>query len=147
MKNISIFSLIYLIMVFGLSVSCNSQTSKDTHSGQDAVSETPQVQQTVNIYYFHGDRRCETCKAVGAVTKETIEEVFADNAAVVFNDINIDDPVNKEVKEKFELSGSGVFVYDGNSKEDLTAFAFQKAVNSPKELSEKIILTVNKMLR
>ena len=65
---------------------------------------------------------------------------------VIFKDLNIDEVENNELKDKFELSGSGLFVYDGENKEDLTVIAFQKAVNSPGELTEKIVNTVREML-
>ena len=100
----------------------------------------------MTVYYFHGDRRCTTCKAVGKVSEETIAENFGDNPNVIFKDVNIDEPENNEIKDKLEMSGSGLFVFDGKTKVDLTAVAFQKAVSSPGELSEKIVKSVNDML-
>ncbi len=124
--------------------SCNSQTSPSENSETEAAIQ--QETATVTVYYFHGDRRCTTCKAVGSVSQQTIADEYSENPNVAFIDINIDEAENNEIKDKFELSGSGLFVYDGSTKEDLTVFAFQKAVDSPKELSKKIVRTVNKML-
>ena len=36
----------------------------------------------VEVYYFHGTRRCETCKAVGKVSKELVEYKYGDNENV-----------------------------------------------------------------
>ena len=144
MKNISILLSISLMMALALGTSCNSQTSQ---SDQQTATETVgQEENTVTVYYFHGDRRCTTCKAVGSVSKQTIAESFEGNSNVVFKDLNIDDPANNELKDKFELSGSGLFVYNEVEKKDLTVLAFQKAVNSPEELKEEIIVTVKEML-
>jgi hypothetical protein len=145
MKKAIIFSGSCLIMLLAMFTSCNSQTSSSSEE-QAAVQSNSKDTKTITVYYFHGDRRCTTCKAVGSVSQETVEDIFADNSMVVFKDINIEESENNELKDKFELSGSGLFIYDGETKVDLTAFAFQKAVNSPKELTEKIILTVNDML-
>lgn len=145
MKKAIIFSGSCLIMLLAIFTSCNSQTTSSNEE-QAAVQSNSQDAKIVTVYYFHGDRRCTTCKAVGSVSQETVEDVFADNSMVVFKDINIEESENNELKDKFELSGSGLFIYDGDTKVDITAFAFQKAVNSPKELTEKIILTVNDML-
>ena len=144
MKNISILLSISLMMALALGTSCNSQTSQ---SDQQTATETVgQEENTVTVYYFHGDRRCTTCKAVGSVSKQTIAESFEGNSNVVFKDLNIDDPANNDLKDKFELSGSGLFVYNEVEKKDLTVLAFQKAVNSPEELKEEIIVTVKEML-
>lgn len=143
MKKLSVFVTSSLILLFAVFTSCNSQTSQseNTQSAQLDGQETA----TVTVYYFHGDRRCATCKAVGSVSKQTVADAFGDNPNVVFKDLNIDEAENNELKDKFELSGSGLFVFDGKKKEDLTAFAFQKAVSSPEELTDKIVLTVKEM--
>lgn len=141
MKKAIIFSASFLVMMLVSFTSCNSQTSANADAQTEVDGE-----KIVTVYYFHGDRRCTTCKAVGSVSEETVADVFKDNPMVTFKDINIEEAENNELKDKFELSGSGLFIYNGETKTDLTPFAFQKAVSSPKELTEKIILTVNDML-
>ena len=141
---INITSSVLFMLVIAIS-SCNSQT-QSTSDDQSGTTVSQDEAKTVTVYYFHGDRRCTTCKAVGSVSKETVEENFADNPNVVFKDINIEEPENNEIKDLLEMSGSGLFVYDGDTKEDLTAIAFQKAVSQPVKLTEKIIETVNDML-
>jgi hypothetical protein len=144
MKNLTTIITAGLFLVLAVITSCNSQQAK---SGADQTTEIQEnANQTVTVYYFHGERKCETCKAVGRVSKRTIKENFADDQQVIFKDINIEAPENNELKDQFELSGSGLFVYDGVKKIDLTAFAFQKAVDNPGELSDKIIATVKDLL-
>lgn len=144
MKRISSIIATGLVLILAVITSCNSQTTKT--EGEQAEEVQQSGNNIVTVYYYHGERRCTTCKAVGSVSKETVADVFKDNESVMFKDINIEEPENNELKDQFELSGSGLFVYNGEKKIDLTAFAFQKAVNSPKELTEKIILTVNDLL-
>ena len=144
MKKLSFLATSGIFMLFVMIASCNSQTTQsevknDEASLQDKAS-------VVTVYYFHGDRRCATCKAVGKVSEETIAEKFGDNPNVIFKDVNIDEAENIEIKDKLEMSGSGLFIYDGKKKVDLTAIAFQKAVSSPEELTEKIVASVNDML-
>ena len=144
MKKLIVFTTSCLFLLFAVLTSCNSQTSQS--ETKQSVQPEQQESTIVTVYYFHGDRRCETCKAVGSVSKQTVAEAFGDNSNVIFKDLNIDEVENNELKDKFELSGSGLFVYDGENKEDLTVIAFQKAVNSPGELTEKIVNTVREML-
>jgi len=144
MKKLSFLATSIIFMLSFTIMSCNSQSAQSEKSNTKASLQEKAT--TVTIYYFHGDRRCTTCKAVGKVSKETIAENFGDNANVIFSDVNIDDPDNNEIKDKLEMSGSGLFIFDGKTKVDLTAIAFQKAVSSPEELSEKIVSSVKDML-
>ena len=144
MKKLSFLAASGIFMLFVMIMSCNSQSS---HSENENAKASLQEKETVvTVYYFHGDRRCTTCKAVGTVSKETIAENFGDNPNVIYKDVNIDEPENNEIKDRLEMSGSGLFVYDGKEKVDLTAAAFQKAVSSPEDLSEKIVTSVKEML-
>lgn len=143
MKNLSILTTSGIFILFFM-ISCNSQTAQsETGHAESSLQEKASV---VTVYYFHGDRRCATCKAVGKVSKETIADNFGDDPQVVFKDVNIDEAENNEIKDKLEMSGSGLFIYDGKHKIDLTATAFQKAVSNPEELSEKIISSVKELL-
>jgi len=143
MKKLFVLSTSVLFMMLVSITSCNSQNDSDKAVSSEVQSDENSV---VTVYYFHGDRRCTTCKAVGSVSKETVAENFSDNKRVIFKDVNIEESENNEIKDKLEMSGSGLFIYDGNEKKDLTAIAFQKAVSSPEDLSAKIIETVNEML-
>lgn len=144
MKKLSFLATSGIFMLFIMIMSCNSQSSQSEN--ENAKASLQEKETVVTVYYFHGDRRCTTCKAVGTVSKETIAENFGDNPNVIYKDVNIDEPENNEIKDKLEMSGSGLFVYDGKEKVDLTAAAFQKAVSSPEDLSEKIVTSVKDML-
>jgi hypothetical protein len=145
MKKLIIFTASCTFLMLAVFTSCNSQTS-DEKNQKSEVQANQQDNQMVTVYYFHGDRRCTTCKAVGSVSKETVAEHFGDNPNVTYKDVNIDEVENNEIKERLEMSGSGLFIYNGEKKEDLTAVGFQKAVSSPEEFSEKIVLAVNELL-
>lgn len=143
MKTLTRISTASLLILLISVSACNSQTSIKENNNPELAK---QDEVAVTVYYFHGDRRCVTCKAVGSVSKETIARNFTDNPRVIFKDINIEEPENNEIKDKLEMSGSGLFVYNGSKKVDLTAIAFQKAINDPEVLSEKLTETVNEML-
>ncbi len=143
MNKAFIITALSLILGIGTMASCNSQSSNQSSDTQLSLAQDES--RTIWVYYFHGDRRCATCKAVGRVSHETIAENYSDNENIIYIDLNVDDPANAEIADKFELSGSGIFVYDGNQKTDLTVFAFQKAVNKPEELKNKIMETIEEL--
>jgi len=143
MKKLSVVIAFCSVLVFAAFTSCTSQTSQAGDQTDPAVTQDDKI---VTVIYFHGDRRCATCKAVGSVSKQAIADNFADNPGVVFKDVNIDEAENNEIKDKLEMSGSGLFIFDGKEKVDLTAIAFQKAVSDPDALSQKIVASVKEML-
>ena len=96
---------------------------------------------TVGVFYFHGDRRCRTCKAVGKVAKETVAKNFAKSTDIVFKDINIDEEENEFLARNFKVTGSGLYITDFSGKDykNITKFAFANAIENPETLEKKII--------
>ncbi len=122
-------------MVLGIH-SCKNKTNNSV--------ETEEFKEKITITYFHGERRCKTCIAVGDVAKLTYEENYKDNKDIAFKDINIDDKANEKIAEKYEIAGSALLIIINGKAEDITGMAFQNAVNNPEVLKEKIEEIVNK---
>ena len=96
MKREFIMSALIVLTMFTGLMSCSSQTASDqANTASDGI--TVNDKDVVSVYYFHGERRCTTCKAVGKVSKKTIEENFADNPNVGTGRIldKIGDPLGK----------------------------------------------------
>ena len=76
--------------------------------------------QKVEVFLFHRTQRCTTCIAIGKLSGQTIEERFGLevlSGKVAFREVNIDEPQNKELAEKFKAGGSALFINtirDGN---------------------------------
>lgn len=98
----------------------------------------------VEVYYFHGTRRCETCKAVGKVSQELVEDKYGNNENVSFIEIDFDEPGNEDLVEKFEVTSSGLYVYNQSDVINLTTYAFQYARTNPDKLRSKLRNTINK---
>ena len=47
-----------------------------------SVSPTEPLQEGLVVYYFHGDIRCPTCRAIESQTKDVVERDFADQLAI-----------------------------------------------------------------
>jgi len=113
---------------------CSQCTSKSCGSSV-AESKT----EAAGIYYFHGDRKCKTCKAVGSEAKKLAEKLN-----VKFFDVNIDQEENKSLAKEFEATGSSLMIKHAKSGkiEDLTNFAFRNAINNPQAYLEKLETTI-----
>jgi hypothetical protein len=86
--------------------------------------------QKVEVFLFHRTQRCATCIAIGKLSGQTVEERFGQevmSGKVVFREVNIDEPQNKELAEKFQAGGSALFINtirDGsdNIQEDMNVW-------------------------
>ncbi len=151
MKNLVLYSLIAVGISFG---ACQSNAKKETAKAETKVActndcskceKSAEMKSAVNsaegagVYYFHGDRKCKTCIAVGEKAKEIAEKMD-----VQFFDINLDQEENKAVAKEFQASGSSLFIKHSKSGkiEDLTTFAFRTAINDTKAYVEKLESTL-----
>ncbi|RLD79185.1 MAG: hypothetical protein DRJ10_09230 [Bacteroidetes bacterium] len=139
MKKLLIL-LFSIELIFSLG-SCNAQESKKS----EKLNQKSTIEK-VQVYYFHGTRRCVTCKAVGQVSRELVENKYGDNDKVEFIEIDYDVPGNEELVEKFEVISSGLYVYNGKDDINLTSFAFQYAKTDPDKLRNRLIKLIDKNL-
>jgi len=128
---------------------CGNSVSTDK-SDKDSITTKP----LVSVYYLHQKKSCMTCKAVGSVSKTTTEDNFSKEikeGKVAFIDLDISDPVNSSIADKFECSWAGLYIYSlKNGKEsavDLTDVGFMYAVNNPDSLKQVIISTISEKLQ
>lgn len=114
-----------------------------------------QIKSTVEVYYFHGKVRCATCNSIEQNAMKTIDTYFkAEKAAgtVKMIVINIDDPKNAALVEKYEVASSSLFVTRKTGGKqftnDLTNFAFSYSRTNEKKfmegLRDKIKESLNK---
>ena len=62
-------------------------------------------------YYFHGNRRCKTCKTIEAYSKEAIETGFQEairKGTLEFRAVNLDEPVNEHFVQDYLISTRSV---------------------------------------
>jgi hypothetical protein len=72
---------------------------------------------SVVVYYFHGNRRCRTCMGIQRAIQTTVSERFGPevaSGALVFREVNIDEPENAHFVKDFDLSSSSMVVVAKN---------------------------------
>jgi len=138
MKHLKIFTInALIIMLFSCQV--NAQNEQKTES---------ESTNKIEVIDFHSTHRCMTCNAIEANTKYTLNTYFADELkekTITFQSVNIDEEVNYKMAEKFEASGTSLFLNMIINGEEtiinLTDFAFSKGRQKEafsKELKSKI---------
>ena len=137
-----LLSLLFsVVLIFSLN-SAYAQVEGQTEENAE-ISEKSKVE----VYYFHGTRRCETCKAVGKVSKDLVDKKYGSNENVSFIEIDYDEEGHEALVEKFEVTSSGLYVYNQKEVVNLTTYAFQYAVTNPQKLESKLKNTINKNLK
>jgi hypothetical protein len=123
-KEIIIVLLILAILISG----CNSQTQVNqktavvsNNANGLGVSSAVMAEsvQKVEVIHFHGNSQCTSCIAVGALAEETIKTYYGAellSGKVTFAHINFDLPENKELAQKYGVTGSSLWIgiYDEN---------------------------------
>lgn len=123
MKTIKILSLI----VFSLTLTFGNGQNKKESTKQDISNSK------IEVLDFHATHRCMTCNAIEANTRYTLETYFNNEmkeGKITFQTVDVDKKENEKLAEKFEASGTSLFlnvIKNGKEKQiDLTEFAFMK---------------------
>ena len=143
MKQFGILSiLIGSLMLFSCNGNAQSKQAKSTKS-----------QNRIEVIDFHSTHRCMTCNAIEANTKYTLNTFFANelkSGEITFQSINVDEDKNYKMAEKYEASGTSLFlnIVIGNkeTKINLTDFAFSKG-RDKEVFSEELKLKIEKQLK
>ena len=116
--------------------SCNGTLPSEDSVSEAVATEVKTELPVVYIYNFHVTNRCSSCIAIEDATTKTLNTYFAaelKQGRIKRMVINVDDDANKEIVEKYQAFGSGLFVtrsYKGKeTTTDLTGDGFKFARN------------------
>ncbi len=94
----------------------------------------------VDVYYFHLNTRCATCKAVESEAWQDIKELFGNN--VSFAAYNLDETAGEAKGKELGVNSQTLLVVKGDKKINLTNEGFMYARTDPdkfkKIIEEKI---------
>ena len=102
----------------------------------------------VEVLYFHGKVRCQTCNDIESFAGEVVKGSFAKelkSRQVVYRIVDISQPKNKALARKYHVSWSSLILvrhHAGKEKAvNLTTYAFSHIADKPtfqKELARQI---------
>jgi len=94
-------------------VQTESETAQPADSGASVVI----------AYYFHGTRRCPTCKKLEAYSQEAIETGFAgqlESGALKWRPVNIDEEGNEHFVQDYQLYTKSVILSKVKGEKEIT---------------------------
>ncbi len=132
MKKLMILMLMAISLPF---MACSS-------SGSETANEATAVKPAkIEVYYFHYTRRCVTCNAVEDVTKNTLNELYADkmkSGEITFFSVNLDEKDGEAIANKLKVAAQGLIVVVDGKQTDLTDKGFMYAKSSPDKLKSEL---------
>lgn len=125
-----------------------------TPSPQATINEPSKSnEEHVEVLYLHTRKRCATCKAIEEATKEVINSDFAQqvkDGKVVFQIIDLNTSAGDKIADKYKVVGTSLLVNscfkDKIVKNNLTSFAFSKALNSKTVFMDSLKIKINELL-
>ena len=140
---------IFVLMLCILTMSaCGQQTN-----AEPAMEQRKQVNDYVEVIYFHGKQRCMTCRSIEKNVKDLLDAKFTqqmEQGKVVWRIIDISNRENAKLVEKYEVSWSSLFVVQHvDSKEmaeDLTEFAFNMSLKDADKFKSDLEAKINQIL-
>ena len=140
------FNILVLILVSALLFSCNGKVKKEKSTVETLTNR-------VEVIDFHSTHRCMTCNAIEANTRYTLDTYFPNELkkeSITFQVVNVDEEENYKMAEKFEATGTALFInviVDGKeSPIDLTEFAFMEG-NDQEVFSTKLKTKIEEALK
>ena len=100
----------------------------------------------VNVLYFRIKQRCETCNAVAAVSRKTVETAYAGNDKVRYVEIETSQKANEPLVKKYEVAWNALLIVKGDNITDITQRAFLNAVKNSQWLENLIISEIDKII-
>ncbi|RKD91315.1 nitrophenyl compound nitroreductase subunit ArsF family protein [Mangrovibacterium diazotrophicum] len=143
-KTFITLAIIFIAQYVSYAQCCDKTSETKSATKTCCSSDSVATEAAVTTYYFHTTRRCETCIAVEAVSKEAIQEYT--KLKVPFTSINIEDESQKALIEKYKASGPTLVIVGNGKTVDLTTVAFMNAGTNPEKLKAKIKETIDSML-
>lgn len=121
----------FLLAIILVSAGCVTNSRDNTN-----ISVPLPGKPFVEVIHFHGNHQCYSCKTVGAYAEETVNTYFSgevDSGEVIFMHVNFDLPENRELAERYGVTGSSLWigVYDENG------FSAEQDVNVWYKISDK----------
>lgn len=95
-----------------------SQASGTPPAAGSKAADGIQAAAPVTAYYFHYTRRCETCRALEAYAKDSLESAFAkdfQDGRLAWRSVNLEDPGNGHFVKDYSLEYQSVVLTGGRN--------------------------------
>ncbi len=115
------------------------------------LAQTIDSVKKLDIYYFHGQRRCATCLAVEQATQDLLNSEFKkelDAGVLKFTLLNYEKPESQALVQKYAVWGSALLIVNNKGEMiDMTEKLFRTARHKPDQFREDLRSIIQQQLR
>jgi len=111
-------SVVYVVVNESSGSATNDESGVNAENPEQAGSKQPESADTnggsadkVIAYYFHGNKRCRTCRTIETYGHEALLSVFSkelENGQLEWVTVNFDEPANEHFIEDYLLTASSL---------------------------------------
>ncbi len=105
-------------------------------SAQSPKKVQKETKAKVDVYYFHFNTRCATCRAVESEAQQDVKELFGKD--VSFVSYNLDEPTGEAKGKELGVTSQILLVVKGDKKINLTNEGFMYARTNPEKFKKVI---------
>jgi len=138
-----IFLTMFILAIVAMQLPCFAQDSQAQMSNEEVKASE------IGVYYFHFERRCNTCISVENNSKKAVEELYPEqvkSGEYFFKAVNLDEENGKETGEKMGIGMQTLVVVHGDKKVDITGEGFMY-VDNYERLKSEVKKAVEKALK
>ena len=146
--NIGSFEFNWFMLLALILFSIAAMVVRELNSRHEDTTAVSVPADAVVVYYFHGTQRCMTCNRIEELTKQAVQENFADQLAdgkIVFRSVNVDDPAKEHYIRDFQLSTRTVVMQKGDRYEKFDQI--WNLVREPEQFMQYIGNGLERMLK
>jgi len=92
-----------------------SVATAQTPAGSPQAVQADDGEDRIVVYYFHGTRRCKTCRSIEEYARKAVESGFSgqiDSGVLSMKAVNFDEQENEHFLDDFELVGSSLVLVE-----------------------------------
>jgi len=110
--------LLFVAVSIAFAVFQEIQATTDGHTSPAMAGSAVQVKSAplkVVAYYFHGRKRCNTCRTIQALSQEAIETGFPEDLIsgnLEFREVNFEEPGNDHFVTDYDITGSSLVLVE-----------------------------------
>ena len=141
-------TLFFLLAILTLAACGNNQNANTQAAAQIEQEDA------VEVLYFHGKQRCITCNAIERLTKEVIEQDFAQqlkDGKIIFKVIDISTKEGEKIANTYEVTWSSLYInkwQNGKeSRNNMTDFGSSHAKGSPDVFKAGVKKKIEELLK
>ena len=130
------------VLLLGVAILAGFSVCAGNSSSPEGLQDAKETK--VNVFYFHTNARCVTCRTIEAEAKQDVKELFGDK--VGFISYNLDDKAGEAKGKELGVNSQVLIIVKDKQKIDITNQGFLYARTNPEKFKQVIEENIKPLL-